>query len=85
MYICKQCRALYDKNVGLCIECGGEVRRRTISEGLEELLDAEGSIKTLCPKCGDKAHLIPPFDVCERCYHKLIAEKEGKEDTEGKT
>jgi uncharacterized OB-fold protein len=76
MWVCSQCGALYGDNISRCIECGGQTRRRTISEGLDELFDGErkAAIKLVtCPQCKEEVCLFPPHNLCPLCYSKLLS------------
>lgn len=79
MRICIECGREQVDDLGRCIQCGGELRKRTISEAVIELAD-ELRKENACPRCGTSVPLRGREGVCVSCgaFITKIDDSEGK-------
>jgi hypothetical protein len=71
MRICVDCGEEYAEALNRCIQCGGEIRKRTISEAMIELVDEAERDRNLCPECGTITAFHGRGGECAECVASI--------------
>lgn len=67
MKICVECKRDHAGDLERCALCGGELRKRSISEAMIELTEESTAAKLPCPRCDTKVELSEPRGPCSSC------------------
>jgi DNA-directed RNA polymerase subunit RPC12/RpoP len=71
MKICVECGSEHDDDLGRCTFCGGDLRKRSVSDAINTLLE-EGERESAgsrypCPRCGASVLLRERRGTCSNC------------------
>jgi hypothetical protein len=85
MRICVVCGSEHADDVVLCPYCGGELRKRSISDAINLLLEAEekanASARFPCPHCGASVLTKQRGGTCPNCGITLNRRAEADDHT----